>query len=173
MPSRTVRALCATALSAAALAVAAPGLAQADGTQDPAYSHPPTSTPGDDRGAAPLNEQRAPLQQCPGGAADGTYSAKPSYFPIGLGHSGPTTFTFSFDAYSIPDKFDILYEGKQVYTTGWRGSESQNNNRHQLAGGGDDSVRVTLPAGRSSTIEVRVNTDDTGTAWKFSVSCPS
>lgn len=172
MPNRNLRALTVAALTAAAVTVTVPALAHADGTKDPAYGHPPTSAP-DDRGAAPLNEQRAPVQRCPGGAANGKYSANPSYFPIELGKSGPTSFDFTFDTINIPDKFDILYEGKQIYTTGWRGNERANRQGHRLAGGPEKTVPVALPAGRSTRIEVRVNTDDTGTEWEFRVACPA
>ncbi|MEP9417222.1 hypothetical protein ABLE92_23180 [Gordonia sp. VNQ95] len=172
MLNRTSRTLAAVGLSAAALAVAAPAVAHADGTQDPAYSQPPTAD--SDQGTQ-LNERRAPLQQCPGGAQGGEYSANPSYFPIELNKRGPSTFTFEYNTINIPDKFDILYDGKQVYTTGWRGTNSAEANRqgHTLSGGPSDSVRITLPAGRSTQIEVRVNTDDVDTKWSFSVECPN
>lgn len=162
---------------AAATVFAVPGAADAGGTKDRAYDAPPSQKKdaaprSQEDGAAPLNQKRAPLQQCPGGAQEGKYSADPSYYPFELGKSG-TSFEFTYDTYSIPDKFDILYQGKVIASTGWRGSASANDNNHALQGTGDGSMTVNVPKGRSTQIEVRVTTDINGTAWAFQVACPN
>ncbi|MDF3281450.1 MULTISPECIES: hypothetical protein [unclassified Gordonia (in: high G+C Gram-positive bacteria)] len=155
MPSRTMRALCATALSAAALAVAAPGLAQADGTQDPAYSGPVT----------PCDVENTPRS--------GGFASEPQNFPKSIGRTGPTSFVLNFNAEDEPDKFDVIYQNKQIATTGWRGSESANKFNRPLSGPGSGSIRVAVPRGSSSVVTVRVSTDSESTVWHFTAQCPN
>ena len=171
----------AAAVAAAGAMLLGPAVAHADGTKDKRFSEPPkTSQPKDskpkgdknDDGTAPLNDRRAELKQCPGGHANGGYSDAPSYYPFELGKRGPNSFRFTFDAINIPDKFDVLYEGKVIATTGWRGAADRNDNNHNLRGVGAGSMTVNVPAGRSSQIEVRVTTDTRGTEWSFNVACP-
>ncbi|RPA59472.1 hypothetical protein EF294_13380 [Gordonia oryzae] len=155
MPSRTIHALAATALSAAALTVAAPGLAQADGTQDPAYSGPVT----------PCDVENTPRS--------GGYAAEPQTFPKSIGRTGPTSFVLNFDAEDEPDRFDVIYQNQQIATTGWRGSESANTFHRPLAGPGSGSIRVAVPRGSSSVVTVRVTTDSRSTVWQFTAQCPN
>ncbi len=75
-----------------------------------------------------------------------------------LGRTGGT-FTFSYNAFSIPDRFDITYEGRQVFTTGDLVS-------------GSASVPVSY-GGSSTTITVVVTGSSSGTAWNYTVGCPS
>lgn len=154
--------------AAAATLFAVPGVADAGGTKDKTYDAPPSTQ---EKGTAPINNKRAPLQQCPGGAKNGGYSAAPSYYPFEIGKSG-TSFTFTYDALDIPDKFDVLYQGKVIASTGWRGTASENTNNHPLRGVGAGSMTVNVPKGASTQVEVRVTTDINGTAWDFEVACP-
>jgi hypothetical protein len=77
--------------------------------------------------------------------------------PHNLGSTGGT-FTFTYQAFSIPDQFDIYFEGTLIYTTG-----------SPVSGG--DTVPVTYGPGTSTTIDVVV-TGPPGTAWNYTVSCP-
>jgi hypothetical protein len=69
------------------------------------------------------------------------------------------TFMVTYDMYSIPDQLDITYEGATIYTTGGLVS-------------GTGSQAVTY-AGNSTTISVRLTAPNSGTAWVFSVQCPT
>jgi hypothetical protein len=60
-----------------------------------------------------------------------------------LGTSGPTSFVFQYNAYSIPDEFTIRYEGNVIFST--MGPVS-----------GSDTETVNVPAGTSTQIEVTV-----------------
>jgi len=68
------------------------------------------------------------------------------------------TFEFVYDAYGIPDQFDIYYEGNLIYTTG--GAVS-----------GSATVPVSY-SGTATSITVVV-TGPSGTAWDYVVSCPT
>ncbi|WP_298863248.1 DUF4114 domain-containing protein [uncultured Sulfitobacter sp.] len=63
--------------------------------------------------------------------------------------------TYSYTHYTIPDRFIIRYEGKNLFDTGFTG--------------GSRSGTIELPAGSSDTLNVIVATDDAGTAWNYSV----
>jgi hypothetical protein len=75
-----------------------------------------------------------------------------------LGATGGT-FTFTYNAFQIPDQFEIFYEGAQIFTTGSPVS-------------GSNTVQVTYGPGTSTTIEVVV-TGPEGTRWNYTVFCPT
>ena len=79
-----------------------------------------------------------------------------------LGKAGVTAFLFEWEAYSVPDQFEVLYEGNVIYDTGVVGDAINE-------GTGSDTVDV--PAGTSTTVTVRV-TGPSGTAWQYRVNCP-
>ncbi|MFT3660549.1 MAG: hypothetical protein QM809_03900 [Gordonia sp. (in: high G+C Gram-positive bacteria)] len=162
-------------VAAAGAMLIAPAAAHADGTKNPKYDHPPKKGQPKDHGngEAPLNNRRAPVQNCPGGAANGKYSSNPSYYPIRIGRGANRTITLIFDAYQAPDKFDVLYRGREIDSTGWRGLKTENDNNHPMREPGNGSLRVNVPNGTSDLIEVRVRTDLHRTVWKFTVTCPS
>lgn len=67
---------------------------------------------------------------------------------------------YSYEHYSIPDRFQLLYEGKLIFDTGFVG--------------GGRSGTIKLPTGGTSkTVQVIVATDDVGTAWDYSVTAES
>lgn len=72
--------------------------------------------------------------------------------------SNSGTFEFFYDAYSIPDAFEIKYEGNVIYTT--NGPVS-----------GTNTVQVPY-SGASSQVSVTVTGPDSGTAWEYEVRCP-
>jgi len=69
------------------------------------------------------------------------------------------TFDFTYDAFSIPDQFDISYEGNVVFTTGGPVS-------------GSATVPVTYGPGSATSVTVVV-TGPSGTAWEYIVGCPT
>lgn len=64
--------------------------------------------------------------------------------------------TYSYQHFTIPDRFIIRYEGRNLLDTGFTG--------------GSRSGTLVLPAGTSDQLQVIVATDDAGTAWNYSVS---
>ena len=75
-----------------------------------------------------------------------------------LGKTGGS-FQFSYDAFSVPDQFDIFYQGNRIFTTGGPVS-------------GANTVNVTYGPGTDTKIMVRV-TGPSGTAWTYTVFCPA
>lgn len=67
------------------------------------------------------------------------------------------TFTFSYDAFSVPDRFQVVYEGQTLLDTG------------SVSG---SATRTLSFSGSSSVVTVTV-TGPSGTAWNYTVSCPS
>ncbi|MGR3271902.1 DUF4114 domain-containing protein [Thalassococcus profundi] len=63
--------------------------------------------------------------------------------------------SYSYTHFTIPDRFIIRYEGRNIVDTGFTG--------------GSRSGTVQLPAGTADTVQVIVATDDAGTAWNYSV----
>lgn len=65
------------------------------------------------------------------------------------------TVTLNWDAYSIPDLFEISQGGRVLFTTGI------------ISGPGSHSVNYS----GSSVLSVKVVGEDTGTAWEFTLNC--
>jgi len=78
--------------------------------------------------------------------------------PHELGVSGPTSFVFEWTAFTIPDQFQVIYEGSTIFDTG-------------LVSGGGSTI-VLVPSGTSTQVTVRVNGPQAGTAWTYRVNCP-
>lgn len=93
------------------------------------------------------------------------------------------TVTFYFSAASIPDKFEVWFDGVKVIDTGYRGSvyyQEALDNALLLLGAPLQTILVpaygTLSFVKSTatpTVEVRVYAPLTGTAWNFTVNCPT
>jgi len=66
------------------------------------------------------------------------------------------TFTFSYDAQVIPDRFQIVYEGQMLLDTGF------------VSGA---STRDIAFSGSSTTVTVTVTGSSSGTAWSYTVGC--
>ena len=69
------------------------------------------------------------------------------------------TFPFSYDALILPDRFDIFYEGRLIYTTGTFVSGSATTN--------------VSYSGSSTTVTVVVTGRDPNTLWRYTVGCPT
>ncbi|MEV0851229.1 hypothetical protein [Nocardia fluminea] len=80
-----------------------------------------------------------------------------------LGVTGPTSFVLTYETLNIPDRIQVFYEGGQVLDTGYVGDNANE---------GTGSRVVSLPAGSSSTVSVRV-TGPNDTQWEYTVNCPS
>lgn len=80
-----------------------------------------------------------------------------------IGANG-VSFDLSYQAYSIPDRFDVIYRGKVLATTGGL-----------ISGGG--TLKVALPKDSADPTDGRVIVavygPNPGTAWDYSVYCPT
>lgn len=81
----------------------------------------------------------------------------------GIGAAGPTSFLFEWEAYGVPDQFQVFYEGALIHDTGVVGDDINE---------GTGSATLTLPAGTSTEVTVVVTGPD-GTAWDYRVNCPA
>lgn len=80
-----------------------------------------------------------------------------------LGVAGPTSFLFEWEAYTVPDQFQVFYEGVLIHDTGVVGD---------AIGDGTGSATVMVPAGTSTQVTVVV-TGPSGTVWDYRVNCPA
>ncbi len=89
----------------------------------------------------------------------------------------PTTnFDMRFDAYGIPDKFIVEYEGAVVYDSGWRGSSMGDPDLYPggLSGGGRGEARAMFEKNNSNSFTVTVIGPESGTQWEYELraNCP-
>ena len=103
----------------------------------------PTPTPPSGGGISPCNTQNTS-----GGAGVTTNTHS-------LGATSGT-FTFTYDALAIPDRFQIVYEGQTLLDTGF------------VSGA---STRDIAFSGSSTTVTVTVTGSSPGTAWSYTVGC--
>lgn len=92
------------------------------------------------------------------------------------------TVTLTFDGQSVPDKFEVWFEGVKVIDTGYRGAASyQTNLDTVLADKGLPPETITEPGTgtasfvKSTTVTtalVKVYGPLPSTAWSFTLSCP-
>lgn len=69
------------------------------------------------------------------------------------------TFVFTWEAYSIPDKFEVFYQGATLFTTGGF-----------VSGPGSRSISYS---GSATFVTVVVTGSSSGTDWDYTVSCPT
>ena len=67
------------------------------------------------------------------------------------------TFAFTYEAFSVPDRFEVIYEGRTLLDTG------------SVSGGATHSLTY---AGSATVVTVTV-TGPSGTAWEYTVGCPT
>jgi len=81
---------------------------------------------------------------------------------LDIGRNG-VTFTVSYNAYTIPDRFDVIYRNKRIASTGGLVSDT-------------GTLTVKLPRDnnnpRDGLIVIAVYGPDPGTAWDYTVNCP-
>ena len=94
-----------------------------------------------------------------------------------LGVAGPTSFLLEFNALNQPDRFQVLYEGVEIYDSGWRGGAGSWNgpdgNPITIEGPGLGSATVAVPAGAATAVTVVVTGQGPGTIWDYTVNCPT
>ena len=97
-------------------------------------------------------------------------------YTIQLG-SGTGSIPFTFNAYSVPDQFQVYYNGNLVIDTGFRGDSSYNAQLNALgypnvSGPGSGSSSFTKTSALPQTCLVVITAPLIGTAWEFLVGCP-
>ena len=98
-------------------------------------------------------------------------------YTIQLGF-GTGNVSFTYNAYSVPDQFQVYYNGSLVIDTGFRGDASYNSQLNALgypnvSGPGSGSSSFTKPSALPETCLVVITAPLVGTAWEFLVGCPS
>jgi hypothetical protein len=115
------------------------------------------------------------------------YGTKVSYpyykdYPVQIG-SGTGTVVLTYDAITVPDRFQVIYEGGVVIETYWRGSQNYRNALNTLgftepiytnSGAGNPGAgSASFPKTTNTPYAVlRVYSPLTGTAWKATLACP-
>ena len=105
--------------------------------------------------SSPTDDSEVDAQPCNAATTSGGDGVTTTVHQLGQ-NSG--TFQFYYNAYSVPDAFDITYEGNNIFST--NGPVS-----------GDGTVQVPY-SGTSTEITVTV-TGGVGTVWDYTVSCPA
>ena len=105
----------------------------------------------------------------------------PTYLNVNLG-TGTGVVTLDFDAYGIPDKFEVWFDGNKVIDTGYRGDAfRQAALDAALAERGLPSEPIVGAAAGTATFnkttstetaQIRVYAPMSGTGWITELSCP-
>ncbi len=86
-------------------------------------------------------------------------------------------FDFRFDAYTLPNRFEIDYpRGTTVVDTGWRGSswyDEDDDYPGGISGPGHGDFQNLFELSGADEFEVRVFGAAPGTSWTYSVRCRS
>lgn len=82
----------------------------------------------------------------------------------------------SYNAYTIPDRYTIIWDGK-TYSTGFVGSSSYNTKLNALgypnvSGTGSGNLVFNKTKSEPATAILKVDAPITGTAWRYAVNCP-
>jgi len=106
----------------------------------------------------------------------------PTEITIQLG-SDQGTVTLTYNFYNVPDKIIVEFDGKEVINTGYRGKTSyQSKLDAALTSRGGPNETIVSPGSGSATFDknsstttaiVKVYGPLNGTAWRFTLSCPS
>ncbi len=108
-----------------------------------------------------------------GGAGTTVTHVDISKLPVGA------SFDMKFDAFSVPDKFIVEYEGAVIFDSGWRGDQSYVETNPGLypgglSGSGAGTQAAMFNKNREDVFVVTVIGPESGTAWDYSImaSCP-
>ncbi|GAA1482834.1 hypothetical protein GCM10009624_32740 [Gordonia sinesedis] len=102
-----------------------------------------------------------PVQQCNAQTLSGGAGVTNTRYV--MGRRGPMSFRLDYETYNIPDRIEVIYQGRVVANTGYVGDDINQ---------GTGSIVVRVPAGTSTSVTVRV-TGPSGTDWKYTLRCPS
>jgi hypothetical protein len=82
------------------------------------------------------------------------------------------TFSFFYDAFNIPDRFEVIYQGATLLNTGFVPSPFPRPPGVPPTVPGTATVNLTYN-GASPLITVIVTGSQSGTAWDYRVGCPT
>lgn len=83
------------------------------------------------------------------------------------------TVELSFDAYSVPDRFIVEWDGSEVINSGLRGDDgTYDGNVVMVDGPGSDTLSFNKTTATPTTAVVRVVSPYTGTSWQWTLGCP-
>ena len=122
-----------------------------------------------------------PTIPCGAGTSYSGGASYPTIQQVTLG-SDTGTVTLDYQAYSVPDKFIVEFDGVEVINTGYRGDAFQQQNLNSalailgepaetIQGVGSGSVSFNKTS-TSTTAIVKVYAPITGTGWNFTLGCP-
>jgi hypothetical protein len=88
---------------------------------------------------------------------------------------GPVTL--DYQAYTVPDKFTVTWNGVVVIDTGFVGNSIYNDELNALgypnvSGSGKGSAKFTKSASSPTSVVITIIAPLEGTAWQFNLSCP-
>lgn len=103
-----------------------------------------------------------------GGAGTTRTNYDISMLPVGA------SFDMRFNAYGIPDRFIVEYEGAEVYNSGWRGNPNRAASKPDLypggvSGPGSGSVMGMFAKNQENHFTVTVIGPESGTAWEYAI----
>ncbi len=75
---------------------------------------------------------------------------------LSLGRSGGGTFTYRYEMFGIPDQLIVRYDGRDLLNTGFVS--------------GSRTGTVSIPSGNANALQIILATNDTGTAWNYTIS---
>jgi hypothetical protein len=127
----------------------------------------------DEKAAAAVDPPRPPSSPTPPGPP-APPDAQPCNTATNSGGAGVTTtlhdlgrtsgtFAFSYQAFSVPDRFEVFHEGNRLLDTGLV---------PRPGSPGAATVNLTY-SGASTTVTVIVTGSQPGTAWNYTVACPT
>lgn len=150
------------------------------------YMRDPWESWGDDSNTATIENTSAPdclvpQFECGTQTTFAGQQAFPTIYNINLG-SSTGVVTLTFNAFSIPDKFQVVYDGNIVIDTGYRGSTGyQAQLDAELTSRGLPTETITSPGNGSvtfnkttstTTAQLRVYAPLPNTGWEATLSCP-
>lgn len=108
-----------------------------------------------------------------GGAGTTITNVDISQLPVGA------SFDMRFNAYDVPDKFIVEYEGVVVFDSGWRGAQNYVDANPDLypgglSGSGSGTREAMFVKNRDDSFIVTVIGPESGTAWDYAIraNCP-
>lgn len=123
-----------------------------------------------------LESDELELSECDGNwvaGGEGGYGVSIDRWDISAAPAG-ASFDFEYEAYFIPDKFVVEYDGSIVLDTGWRGNdfyEGEPAFPGGIAGPGSEQVRNLFEKGPVDEFVVTVIGPDRNTAWDYRIRC--
>ena len=123
-----------------------------------------------------------PTIPCGAGASYSGGTSYPTVQNVTLG-SDTGVVTLDFQAYSVPDRFVVEYQGTVVIDTGYRGDSFYQNQLNSalialgeptapIVGTGSGSASFNKTSATPSVATVKVYAPMTGTGWDFTLQCP-